>query len=146
MRGVLFYVFGGKNTHLRAGQVLNVNGVLHFDGTTFRILPRGDSDIEFKFLDVGNPKAELALSVRPNPGPLHQIRFSIPKKAKVDLGVYDLQGRLVNRLASGMMDAGSYGRVWSGRNTEGRQVGPGVFFYRLKVGNEVRTVRAIRID
>jgi len=68
----------------------------------------------------------------PNPfGNSTLIRYGVPSRARVDLGIYDIQGRLVKRLVSDELAAGSYNADWDRRDEAGARVGPGVYWYRL---------------
>jgi hypothetical protein len=129
------------------GDKLDVTGVLHQANNSFRILPRSDGDIAFKKnVDVENaPPVELALRVGPNPGTSQNVTFALPKAGDVDLGVYDLSGRHVATIERGPFKAGTYSRAWNGRDAQGRTVGAGMYFYRLRIGEETRLVRAVRI-
>ena len=145
---ILVSSLGGNYTYdPTAGDLLNVTGIVHQDGT-FRILPRSDADITPPSPGVGvDPGSlEFALDVRPNLGPRHEVLFSLPRKDRVELGVYDLVGRRLAVLASGDMDAGTYHREWNGRDANGDRAGAGVYFYRLRVGDQVRTMRAVRLE
>jgi len=69
----------------------------------------------------------------PNPfNPSTTIRFEIPHRSKVELRVYSILGQQVATLVDEEKDAGRYHTVWDGRNSEGIQVGSGVYFYRLR--------------
>jgi hypothetical protein len=74
-----------------------------------------------------------SLSVcRPNPFQNHtQISYALPTAGNVSLRVYDVTGRTVRTLASGIQRAGSYSVSWDARDGRGRQVPYGVYFYRL---------------
>jgi len=145
---ILVSSLGGNYTYdPTAGDLLDVTGILHQDGN-YRILPRSDADITPASQGVGvDPGSlEFALDVRPNLGPRHEVVFSLPRKARVELGVYDLVGRRLVVLASGEMDAGTYHREWNGRDANGDRAGAGIYFYRLRVGDQVRTMRAVRLE
>ena len=58
------------------------------------------------------------------------IRFTLPKEAATAFTVYDAAGRRVASLGRGTWEAGESRIVWSGRDTEGRRVAPGVYFVR----------------
>ena len=65
----------------------------------------------------------------PNPfNPRTVIRFSLKRKAKVRLIVYDIRGIEVQRLADGRYDAGEYEADFMGKFSSS-----GVYFYRLEV-------------
>jgi flagellar hook assembly protein FlgD len=130
------------------GSLVNVTGVVHYTTNTstpsFRICPRSAADITILGLTGVEPSGlELAFSVFPNPARTVNVAFTLPKSSDVELGVYDLLGRQVAHLASGRMPAGSYSRAWTGLDDAGKKVGSGVYFYRLRAGNEVRTARTM---
>ena len=59
------------------------------------------------------------------------INDASPKVGNVSLRVYDVMGRTVRTLASGFQKAGFYSVSWDSRDSRGRQVPRGVYFYRL---------------
>jgi hypothetical protein len=73
----------------------------------------------------------------PNPveGPA-SIVFALPRAADVDLALYDLSGREVERIARGHHEAGTHTIAWS----PGRMAS-GVYFLRLTTPDAVRTRR-----
>jgi hypothetical protein len=76
-------------------------------------------------------KPSLA-SCRPNPFHSHaQISYALPTAGNVSLQVYDVTGRTVRTLASGFRRAGSYSVSWDAKDSRGRLVPHGVYFYRL---------------
>ena len=76
-------------------------------------------------------KPSLA-SCSPNPFRSHtQISYALPTAGNVSLQVYDASGRTVRTLASGFQRAGSYSVSWDARDSRGKQVPYGVYFYRL---------------
>jgi hypothetical protein len=77
--------------------------------------------------------AEVSLGqVRPNPvAGETAILFSLPADAVADLSIYDVEGRWVNTLASGLTSAGEHRVCWDGRDSLGRRVAPGIYVCRL---------------
>lgn len=72
----------------------------------------------------------------PNPfGKNTVIKYAIPNKGKVSLKVYDITGSLVNTILDKEVPAGFYTAQWNGRDSRGRKVSSGVYFYRLEAGN-----------
>jgi hypothetical protein len=62
-----------------------------------------------------------------------QIGFAIAHRQRVDLVVYDVQGREVFALARGRtFEAGRQSLRWDGRDAAGHAVGAGVYFVNLK--------------
>jgi len=62
------------------------------------------------------------------------IRFNLPKKAPVELAVFDLSGRVVKTLASGVRTAGVHIAHWDGKDEHSQRVASGVYLYSLKSG------------
>ena len=136
---------------------INVTGVVHFinnpaspnnanNARSFRICPANASGIVITVgVDGGNPVA-LSFNAYPNPGRTVNLSYSLPRSANVDLAVYDLLGRKVVQLAKGTFPAGNYQKAWNGTNAAGNKVGSGVYFYRLRVGDEVRTARTLLLS
>ncbi len=64
----------------------------------------------------------------PNPfNPVVTIDFQVPKQQQVRVGVYDLQGRLVDRLLDDQLIPGKYSLKW-----EGSHIASGVYLIRLQ--------------
>ena len=128
---------------------VNINGS-HYNSTYYgysEIYPRNADDIEvLGVLGVTDAPLELAFSVKPNPGLSHSVSFTVPRKDKVEVSVFDLLGRRLAVLAKGEFAAGKYTRNWDGRTTDGAKATAGVYFYRLTVGSEVRTLRAVKLN
>ena len=65
------------------------------------------------------------------------ISFSIPDRTKVKLSVYDLSGRLVNRLADGVFTPGMHKVSWN------PVLSNGVYFVRLENGTRTVTKKVV---
>lgn len=68
----------------------------------------------------------------PNPfGSNTLIRFGLPSRGEVRLGIYDLQGRLVRSLIAGTREAGIHSMAWDRRDESGTRVRSGIYYARL---------------
>ena len=82
----------------------------------------------------------------PNPfNPATTIRYGVPREGRVELGVYDVRGRLVARLVDEVKPAGYHAVVWEGRNSDGEGVASGTYLCRVIAGGEVRTEKMLLI-
>lgn len=82
----------------------------------------------------------------PNPfNPTTSIVFQIGEAGYVLLRIYDTSGRLVNVLIDERRDAGRHEVLWTGRDSNGRSVASGVYFYRLRVGATSTTKKMVLI-
>jgi hypothetical protein len=76
-------------------------------------------------------KPSLA-ACRPNPfRDRTQISYQLPTGSNVSLRVYDVTGRTVRTLQDGFQKPGAYSVNWDSKDSRGRQVPHGVYFYRL---------------
>ncbi|RKY75118.1 hypothetical protein DRQ12_12425, partial [candidate division KSB1 bacterium] len=62
------------------------------------------------------------------------VVYSIPKTTNVELSIYDICGRLIRSLVRGKASAGIYSVRWDGKDNSGKEVGSGVYLYRLRAG------------
>ena len=87
-----------------------------------------------------SPSADLPVSfaLRQNaPNPFRTttvVRFDLPARSNVSLVVFDLTGRRVRTLASGVLEAGTHSLEWDHRDDQGRAVHPGLYASRLIAG------------
>lgn len=59
------------------------------------------------------------------------IQYALPKKMLASLRIYDVAGKLVKILTSGLKDAGEYTIYWNGTDESGDVVSAGVYLYTL---------------
>ena len=69
------------------------------------------------------------------------FQFAVPERANVDLSVYDVSGRLVERVVDQVHEPGRYAVQWDARG-----VAAGAYFVRLKANafSETRRVMVVR--
>lgn len=81
----------------------------------------------------------------PNPfNPATDLKFSIPRDARVSLKLYDVSGRLVRSLLNDNLEAGQHQVQWNGRDDNGRSVASGTYFARLLVDG-ISTVKSMAL-
>ncbi len=123
-----------------------VDGVLYitdlYQLRTFRVHPEGYS-LSVEELTPPDwkppplkPTSTNRLSQNfPNPfNPETWIPYQLASDAKVELHIYDVQGRRVYSQTLGYQKAGAHTAYWDGRNTAGESVAGGVYFYSLEAG------------
>ncbi len=91
------------------------------------------SDVEgSSFPDAGRSQLSLA-GAAPNPLAGHTtIHFQAAAETEVTLRVFDVNGQLVRTLIDGMVGSGQHAVEWDGRNTAGRPLASGAYFYALE--------------
>ncbi len=110
---------------LADGTPFSFTDCLRFVGR--RIRPGGISD---------KPVLRPAL---PNPfNPVTRISFYLPEKQHIQLEVFDVSGRLVNRLANGVYPSGETVIEWKATG-----ISSGIYFYRLKTDDYTETKKVV---
>lgn len=73
----------------------------------------------------------------PNPfNPATTIRFRLPQAGDVRIRIFDMLGREIATLVSGLLEAGRHEAVWDGRDSGGLQAASGVYVYRVEAGGK----------
>lgn len=81
------------------------------------------------------PRQGAIVSASPNPfNPSMRITVTQKARGQVRLDVFDVRGRLVRRLFSGELSAGSSSVIWDGRDDEGRALPTGSYVIHLRGG------------
>jgi hypothetical protein len=74
----------------------------------------------------------FAVMAHPNPSNAGaRISFSLASESSVEVGLYDVAGRLVHTLFRGSLPAGTHDLAWLGDNAQGRSVSPGIYFAKI---------------
>ena len=69
----------------------------------------------------------------PNPfNPVTHISYGLMQASRVELSVYNMEGRQVRCLVSATKPAGQYTVQWFGKNDSGHPVASGVYVYRIQ--------------
>jgi hypothetical protein len=69
----------------------------------------------------------------PNPfNPTTTISFYLPEKTQAQLTIYNVKGQVVKTIKNEVMNKGSHSEVWDGKDSSGRVISSGVYFYKLR--------------
>ena len=91
-----------------------------------------------------SPKRLTILAVVPNPfNPTTTIIYELPQEGQACVGVYDVSGRHIATLVDETRDAGRYETKWTGVDRNGAKAASGVYFVRLKLGNQSTTKKMV---
>jgi len=88
---------------------------------------------------------ELSLEQNyPNPfNPGTNIPYALPYRTDVIFTVYNILGQVVDEKQYRDQLAGDYVIVWNGTDGAGNDLPSGIYFYRLRAGNEVRSKKML---
>ena len=93
------------------------------------------------------PLSAVKLFNFPNPfNPSTIISFSVAQTLSfVTLEVYNIKGQKVKTLVNEVLSAGEHSLLWNGRDTNGKRVSSGVYFYKLETGEYQKVKKMILI-
>ena len=95
--------------------------------------------------EITNTKKTL--SVQPNPFSQSSIvKFSLNKKHKVDLSVYDINGKKIKTIENKVLPKGEYQYKWNALDKNGKEVKAGIYFICLIAGMQYQTQKLIYIQ
>jgi len=130
------------------GLEVSMEGYNHYVHPTNIVVT--DSDITDLIIDLGPrgiadeviiPTTTALKTNYPNPfNPSTTIAYDLAKADNVVIEIYNIKGQRIKTLANGTFNAGSYRIVWNGDDQHGRNVGSGVYFYRMTT-SEYNNVR-----
>ena len=80
----------------------------------------------------------------PNPfNPVTTIGYYLPNKGSVDITIYDMMGREIKVLQSGIQTPG-HGKVqWNASNDKGQPVSAGVYLYQINIGGKMYSKKMV---
>lgn len=125
------------------------------DGTALGYFRGGETEdypvtIQAGPTGIVEPDARQGLWLEaPEPNPSSDgltLRFGLSRPGPASVGVFDLAGRRVATLASGMMAEGPHVVRWDHRDLSGRMAPVGMYLIRLEAEGRVLTQRAIRVE
>jgi hypothetical protein len=107
--------------HLFEVEELEFNGVLYQVSELLEVLH-----------DVSIPEEYRLYSPYPNPfNPTTKVAYDIPKDGKIELVIFDINGRLVRVLDISNIRAGHHEVEWDAKDNSGNGVSAGVYFVRF---------------
>jgi hypothetical protein len=103
-------------------------------------------DIDFgsiSYLDnITVSQQSISMQNYPNPfNPSTTIAYNMIEAGKVSIEVFNMKGQKVKTLVHETLPAGEHSVVWNGRNSNGKRVGSGIYFYKLNVNGKSEAVK-----
>ena len=120
---------------------------------TYSFIDYGGTEMTSTFLDDGgdgtwcfpvkvpvavgdeNPNVPAVYSLGqnyPNPfNPATVINYSMERKGKIDISIFNVLGQHVKTLVNGEVEAGAHQAIWDGTDQNGATVASGVYFYKM---------------
>jgi len=108
-------------------------------GTSIIIYGSGVNDTPF-------PVVTELIGNYPNPfNPETTIEYALNEPGNICLEVYNIRGQKVRTLVSEFKEIGYHSVIWDGNDSNGNQIGSGIYFYQLKADDFQKVRKMILI-
>ena len=105
---------------------------------------RKDISVGIETPDDAVPVHFKLLQNYPNPfNPSTTIEYQIPISSHVVLRIFNVLGQEVRTLVNGNQSAGSYSAVWNGKDSFGKEVAGGIYFFQMRTKDFVQTKKLL---
>ena len=82
----------------------------------------------------------------PNPfNPSTTIEYSLPERGEVEVSIYNIRGQKVKQLVKEEKEPGTHTIIWNGTDSKSKNVGSGVYFYKVKTENSLQVNKMIML-
>lgn len=83
--------------------------------------------------ESANSSLSFSFNIYPNPASYSvEISYILQNNEDVSINIYDISGRLLNEISSGVKGRGTHILYWDRKDSSGREVKSGVYFLRIK--------------
>ena len=80
----------------------------------------------------------------PNPfNPTTTIKYQVKEASDIAIEVYNVRGQKIKTLVNDNLPAGEYEVKWNGNDDNGSSVASGIYFYKLRSGNDSQTKKMV---
>jgi Zn-dependent M28 family amino/carboxypeptidase len=93
--------------------------------------------------------AVSAATIRAYPNPFSSattLSFVLAADGKVSIDIFDVEGRRLRTLAGGRLSAGRNDLVWDGEDASGARVSAGIYFARVRSGDDQVATKVVLLD
>ena len=112
---------------------------VEFNGINFDL-----SELLQVYAAENTPSGYVLKMPYPNPfNPKTKIAFDIPKDSKIELVIYDINGRLVKKLKHSIVKSGQHEIEWDATDGDGNGVSTGIYFVSLLSEEYVKSQKII---
>ena len=71
------------------------------------------------------------------------IKYHLPRAAEVEIDIYNILGQKIRNLSGGRAEAGYNTVTWDGTDALGKSVATGIYFYRIKADDFIRSEKML---
>ena len=119
----------------------NTGEIIDLDGIVPGWASNGIYTISLSEKPIMLSERSIIDSAYPNPfNPVTKINFTLSVDSEVSVQIYNMQGRLIETLASQNMHAGSHSLVWNADNQSS-----GIYFVKMIAGEDIDTQKLLLV-
>lgn len=86
--------------------------------------------------ESANSSLSFSLNIYPNPASHSvEISYTLQNNEETSINIYDISGRLLKEISSGLKGRGTHILYWDRKDSLGRDVKSGIYFLRIKTQN-----------
>ncbi|HBZ87122.1 MAG: hypothetical protein A2509_08855 [Candidatus Edwardsbacteria bacterium RIFOXYD12_FULL_50_11] len=74
-----------------------------------------------------------------------RVRYQVKHQGPISISIYNILGQQVNQVFRGYRPAGDHDFSWDGRDGNGRQAAPGIYYYRVSGASSDQTGRMVLV-
>jgi len=103
-------------------------------------------EVYLEFIGVDELETGLPETIKIYPNPASQqitIETSVENKSDCSISIFDLNGRLINKIYNGILSADQHKLTWDLKTQTGTRVNPGVYFCRYVIDDNVGSKKII---
>ena len=91
-----------------------------------------------------SPHSQLLVQAYPNPfNTSTTIQYSIPEPSQVEMIIFNLQGKVIQKLNLDQQEAGWHQVRWKADLSDGTQAATGIYFCKIQTRSEIRTTKLL---
>jgi hypothetical protein len=107
---------------------------------------RNDTTLASGLASASGPVKTFRISAYPNPFNLEStICFSLNSPGRVRLDVFNATGQRIATLAEQYFNRGEYRIRWNGKSGNGAALASGLYFFRIKIADQSKTVKLMMV-
>ncbi len=121
-------------------------GADEFEADQMNILLMDDSMGRLMIYKTASAEKLLMTSNSPNPFVVSTvINYYLPEDSDVKITLWNISGKMINTLVDDKFQGGEHSLEWTGNDSDGNLVPPGIYFYQLETDDETITSKMLFI-
>ena len=101
---------------------------------------------ELSGIDDNLPGQFKLLGNFPNPfNPSTAISFITPGAMDINVNIYNILGQRIASINGGMLKSGTHNIIWNGKDSMGRSLSSGIYFYEVEAGNKFHKIKKMTL-